>query len=190
MAGILDSYGYHLTQDKEEADLWFAQTEENLHVVSFQTWWILIISHMRRLINSCTVKDPSQAAFVHLVKKAQVQQWSLSSSRIYCVVFCVSVWNSHRRGKNAYSFLCHTSTNAAKTRHIQTNTVLIMPPRQLPFAEAGQASRGVWLRATGRTLIPFPFLALQSLTNYVHYRALNQSNKSQTIDKPASQPIN
>ena len=41
MEGILSQYGYRITQQKDEADLW--------------------------LINSCTVKDPSQAAFMHLV---------------------------------------------------------------------------------------------------------------------------
>ena len=42
MQGILSSYGYRFTQEREKADLW--------------------------LINSCTVKDPSQAAFMHLVQ--------------------------------------------------------------------------------------------------------------------------
>ena len=41
MAGILQTYGYRITTNKNDADLW--------------------------LVNSCTVKDPSQAAFMHLV---------------------------------------------------------------------------------------------------------------------------
>lgn len=45
MEGMLTSYGYKLVQDQFEADLW--------------------------LLNSCTVKDPSQAAFMHLVNKAK-----------------------------------------------------------------------------------------------------------------------
>jgi len=45
MEGILSSYGYHIVTEQDHADLW--------------------------LVNSCTVKDPSQAAFMHLVKKAK-----------------------------------------------------------------------------------------------------------------------
>jgi len=45
MEGILSNYGYRITEEKELADIW--------------------------LINSCTVKDPSQAAFMHLVNKAK-----------------------------------------------------------------------------------------------------------------------
>ncbi len=49
MAGMLDSYGYTIVADKDKAaaDLW--------------------------LINSCTVKDPSQSAFVNLVAKGRAQ---------------------------------------------------------------------------------------------------------------------
>lgn len=47
MQGILASYGYRITSDRDQADLW--------------------------LLNSCTVKDPSQAAFMHLVEKARAQ---------------------------------------------------------------------------------------------------------------------
>lgn len=45
MVGMLRSYGYAFTADKGEADLW--------------------------LINSCTVKDPSQAAFMNLVQSGK-----------------------------------------------------------------------------------------------------------------------
>ena len=45
MQGILTSYGYRFVDESSAADVW--------------------------LINSCTVKDPSQAAFMHLVKKGQ-----------------------------------------------------------------------------------------------------------------------
>jgi len=48
MAGALDSYGYELVQKKEDADLW--------------------------LINSCTVKDPSESAFLNLVRAGQVSR--------------------------------------------------------------------------------------------------------------------
>jgi len=45
MEGILSNYGYRITADNKDADIW--------------------------LLNSCTVKDPSQAAFMHLVNKAK-----------------------------------------------------------------------------------------------------------------------
>ena len=45
MEGILSSYGFSITEKQEDADLW--------------------------LLNSCTVKDPSQAAFMHMVNKAK-----------------------------------------------------------------------------------------------------------------------
>mmetsp|Transcript_16042 Transcript_16042/g.40617 ORF Transcript_16042/g.40617 Transcript_16042/m.40617 type:complete len:503 (+) Transcript_16042:100-1608(+) len=47
MEGALAAYGYSLVEQREDADVW--------------------------LINSCTVKDPSQAAFVHLVQAGREQ---------------------------------------------------------------------------------------------------------------------
>jgi len=44
MEGILSSYGYRIIDDKSDADIW--------------------------LLNSCTVKDPSESAFMHLVNTA------------------------------------------------------------------------------------------------------------------------
>ena len=43
--GALEEYGYRLTEGKEDADVW--------------------------VINSCTVKDPSQASFMRMVKQGQ-----------------------------------------------------------------------------------------------------------------------
>ena len=45
MEGILTNYGFEMTSDPDSADIW--------------------------LLNSCTVKDPSQAAFMNLVTKAK-----------------------------------------------------------------------------------------------------------------------
>jgi threonylcarbamoyladenosine tRNA methylthiotransferase CDKAL1 len=47
MEGILSNYGYRMETDPEKADLW--------------------------LVNSCTVKDPSQAAFMNLVNNGKAQ---------------------------------------------------------------------------------------------------------------------
>jgi len=45
MEGLLKAYGYEMVVDQKDADIW--------------------------VLNSCTVKDPSQAAFMHLVTKAK-----------------------------------------------------------------------------------------------------------------------
>ena len=45
MEGLLKAYGYKIVPEASEADVW--------------------------VINSCTVKDPSQAAFVNIVRKAK-----------------------------------------------------------------------------------------------------------------------
>ena len=45
MSGLLDQYGYDLVSNKSDADLW--------------------------LVNSCTVKDPSEAVFSNLVRKGK-----------------------------------------------------------------------------------------------------------------------
>ena len=45
MQGMLASYGYTFTETPSEADLWF--------------------------LNSCTVKNPSETAFMNLVKKGK-----------------------------------------------------------------------------------------------------------------------
>lgn len=58
MEGILSNYGFRITDNSNSADLW--------------------------LINSCTVKDPSQAAFMHLVTKAK------NEHRPIVVAGCVS----------------------------------------------------------------------------------------------------
>eukprot|EP01031_Cornospumella_fuschlensis_P006063 gene6063-7545_t len=47
MEGLLTKYGYEMVKDNSEADVW--------------------------VVNSCTVKDPSQAAFMHLVQQAKDQ---------------------------------------------------------------------------------------------------------------------
>jgi len=51
MTGMLQSYGFGLVEDPEEADLW--------------------------VVNSCTVKDPSQSAFLNLVKKGKERRKGL-----------------------------------------------------------------------------------------------------------------
>ena len=51
MAGQLASYGYKITEVKEQADVW--------------------------VLNSCTVKNPSQDVFMNAIKEGQRQQKKL-----------------------------------------------------------------------------------------------------------------
>lgn len=66
MQGVLASYGYRFTQSADEAQLW--------------------------LLNSCTVKDPSQAAFMHLVLKGK------SQGKAIVVAGCVPQADRHIKG--------------------------------------------------------------------------------------------
>ncbi|DAZ99569.1 TPA: hypothetical protein N0F65_001397, partial [Lagenidium giganteum] len=66
MQGVLASYGYRFTQNADEAQLW--------------------------LLNSCTVKDPSQAAFMHLVLKGK------SQGKAVVVAGCVPQADRHIKG--------------------------------------------------------------------------------------------
>ncbi|OWY92905.1 MiaB-like tRNA modifying enzyme, partial [Phytophthora megakarya] len=66
MQGVLASYGYRFTQDPDAAQLW--------------------------LLNSCTVKDPSQAAFMHLAVKGRKQ------NKAVVVAGCVPQADRHLKG--------------------------------------------------------------------------------------------
>lgn len=66
MQGVLASYGYRFTQTADDAQLW--------------------------LLNSCTVKDPSQAAFMHLVLKGK------SQGKAVVVAGCVPQADRHIKG--------------------------------------------------------------------------------------------
>ena len=56
MAGQLAQYGYHVTDKPGEADLW--------------------------LLNSCTVKNPSESHFVNTIQKGRDQGMLVSSRRV------------------------------------------------------------------------------------------------------------
>ncbi|POM74629.1 LOW QUALITY PROTEIN: MiaB-like tRNA modifying enzyme, archaeal-type [Phytophthora palmivora] len=66
MQGVLASYGYRFTQEPDAAQLW--------------------------LLNSCTVKDPSQAAFMHLAVKGRKQ------NKAVVVAGCVPQADRHLKG--------------------------------------------------------------------------------------------
>ncbi|KAE9042432.1 Threonylcarbamoyladenosine tRNA methylthiotransferase [Phytophthora rubi] len=73
MQGVLASYGYRFTQDPDAAQLW--------------------------LLNSCTVKDPSQAAFMHLAVKGRKQ------SKAVVVAGCVPQADRHLKGLEEVSIV-------------------------------------------------------------------------------------
>jgi threonylcarbamoyladenosine tRNA methylthiotransferase CDKAL1 len=73
MQGVLASYGYRFTQDPDAAQLW--------------------------LLNSCTVKDPSQAAFMHLAVKGRKQH------KAVVVAGCVPQADRHLKGLEEVSIV-------------------------------------------------------------------------------------
>ncbi|KUF93588.1 hypothetical protein AM588_10005028 [Phytophthora nicotianae] len=73
MQGVLASYGYRFTQDPDAAQLW--------------------------LLNSCTVKDPSQAAFMHLAVKGRKQ------NKAVVVAGCVPQADRHLKGLEEVSIV-------------------------------------------------------------------------------------
>ncbi|TMW66099.1 hypothetical protein Poli38472_003864 [Pythium oligandrum] len=73
MQGVLASYGYRFTEKAEDAQLW--------------------------LLNSCTVKDPSQAAFMHLVLKAKTE------GKAVVVAGCVPQADRHLKGLEGVSMV-------------------------------------------------------------------------------------
>ncbi|KAG2519691.1 hypothetical protein JM18_006832 [Phytophthora kernoviae] len=73
MQGVLASYGYRFTQDPDAAQLW--------------------------LLNSCTVKDPSQAAFMHLAVKGRRQ------NKAVVVAGCVPQADRHLKGLEEVSIV-------------------------------------------------------------------------------------
>lgn len=73
MQGVLASYGYRFTQDPDTAQLW--------------------------LLNSCTVKDPSQAAFMHLAAKGRKQ------NKFVVVAGCVPQADRHLKGLEEVSIV-------------------------------------------------------------------------------------
>lgn len=76
MEGILMNYGFRITPNQDDAgekDKYLTR-KHNFTFHQIDLW----------LLNSCTVKDPSQAAFMHLVNKAKEAQ------RPVVVAGCVS----------------------------------------------------------------------------------------------------
>jgi threonylcarbamoyladenosine tRNA methylthiotransferase CDKAL1 len=103
MEGILASYGYRITVDQDDADLW--------------------------LINSCTVKDPSQSAFQHLVNKAKMEH------RPVVVAGCVSQADRNLPGLEDVSVIGIQNIDRVVEvveQTLQGNTVRLLGKKDLP----------------------------------------------------------
>jgi hypothetical protein len=81
MEGILQNYGYRIESDQDKADLW--------------------------LVNSCTVKDPSQAAFMNIVHKAR------ETNHPVVVAGCVSQADQSIKGLEGVSVVGVTQVSSA-----------------------------------------------------------------------------
>lgn len=103
MEGILANYGYRIVADQADADLW--------------------------LINSCTVKDPSQSAFVHLVNKAKAE------GRPVVVAGCVSQADRNLRGLEDVSVIGIQNIDRVLEvveQTLQGNKVKLLGKKDLP----------------------------------------------------------
>ena len=103
MEGILSNYGFRIVEEKGDADLW--------------------------LINSCTVKDPSQAAFMHLVNTAKEKQFPV------VVAGCVSQADRNITGLEDVSVVGITQIDRVVEVVEQTlngNKVKLLAKKELP----------------------------------------------------------
>jgi threonylcarbamoyladenosine tRNA methylthiotransferase CDKAL1 len=103
MEGLLLSQGYQLVPESNQADLW--------------------------LINSCTVKDPSQAAFMHLVEKAKTIE------KPVIVAGCVSQADRNLSGLENVSVIGISQIDRvveAVEQTLQGNTIKLLAKKELP----------------------------------------------------------
>jgi threonylcarbamoyladenosine tRNA methylthiotransferase CDKAL1 len=103
MEGILSHYGYRITKEQQDADLW--------------------------LVNSCTVKDPSQAAFMNLVKKAK------DNKKHVVVAGCVSQGDRNVKGLEDVSVVGISQIDRVVEAVEQTllgNSVKLLAKKDLP----------------------------------------------------------
>ena len=103
MEGILSNYGYRIESDPDQADLW--------------------------LVNSCTVKDPSQAAFMNIVTKAK------EINHPVVVAGCVSQADQNIKGLEGVSVVGVTQIDRVVEVVEQTlegQTVRLVGKKELP----------------------------------------------------------
>ena len=103
MQGMLQQYGYTLVDEQDQADVW--------------------------VVNSCTVKDPSQAAFMNVVKKAK------DISKPIVVAGCVSQADRKLDGLDDVSILGISQIDRvveAVESTLQGNTIKLLAKKELP----------------------------------------------------------
>mmetsp|Transcript_29859 Transcript_29859/g.42593 ORF Transcript_29859/g.42593 Transcript_29859/m.42593 type:complete len:611 (-) Transcript_29859:68-1900(-) len=103
MEGLLKAYGYEMVTEQKDADVW--------------------------VLNSCTVKDPSQAAFMHLVTKAKSQGLPV------VVAGCVPQADRTLSGLEDVSMLGISQIDRvveAVEQTVQGNTVRMLAKKELP----------------------------------------------------------
>lgn len=106
MEGILTNYGFHMTKEQDEADIW--------------------------VLNSCTVKDPSQAAFMHLVVKAKEKGTPV------VVAGCVPQADRNLSGLEDVSIVGITQIDRvveAVEQTLQGNVVKMLSKKALPMLD-------------------------------------------------------
>ncbi|RYG63744.1 hypothetical protein EON64_15320 [archaeon] len=112
MEGMLTKYGYEMVKSNNEADVW--------------------------VINSCTVKDPSQAAFMHLVQQAKDQ------GRPVVVAGCVPQADRALKGLEEVSMLGVTQIDRVVEvveQTLQGHTVKLLAKKALPHLDLPKIRR-------------------------------------------------
>lgn len=112
MHGLLVKYGYKVVDDKNSADLW--------------------------LVNSCTVKDPSQAAFMNVVHQAKDQDKPI------VVAGCVSQAQRSLQGLEDVSIVGVTQIDRiveAVEETLHGNTVKMLAKKELPKLDLPKVRR-------------------------------------------------
>lgn len=112
MHGLLVKYGYRVVDDKNSADIW--------------------------LVNSCTVKDPSQAAFMNVVHQAKDQDKPI------VVAGCVSQAQRSLQGLEDVSIVGVTQIDRiveAVEETLHGNTVKMLAKKELPKLDLPKVRR-------------------------------------------------
>eukprot|EP01039_Chlorochromonas_danica_P008842 gene8842-9749_t len=106
MEGLLTRYGYEMVTDSSQADVW--------------------------LVNSCTVKDPSQAAFMNVVNQAK------NMNKPIVVAGCVSQADRNLKGLEDVSILGITQIDRvveAVEQTLQGHTIKLLAKKNLPLLD-------------------------------------------------------
>lgn len=106
MEGLLTHYGYEMVPQSDQADVW--------------------------VVNSCTVKDPSQAAFMHVVQQAKTQEKPI------VVAGCVSQADRNLKGLEDVSVIGITQIDRvveAVEQTLQGHVIKLLAKKELPLLD-------------------------------------------------------